>query len=67
MKFRVNNKAATKTYYLAAGFNTLMWGSSVSTVSAGVADAKSRVWVEKVVLSRGRPREFQKGTWQLLQ
>lgn len=58
MKFRVNNKAATKIHYLATGFNTPTWGSSVSTVSAGVGDAKTRVWVEKEVLIRGRPREF---------
>ena len=55
MKFRVNNKAATKIHYLATGFNTPTWGSSVSTVSAGVGDAKTRVWVEKEVLIRGRP------------
>lgn len=43
MKFRVNIKAATKIHYLAAGFNTPTWGSSVSTVSVGVGDAKTRV------------------------
>lgn len=34
MKFR----AATKIHYLATGFNMPTWGSSVSTVSAGVGD-----------------------------